>query len=313
MSITNNDSIDTSPTPPWTDDEDKEEIKDKLNSSNNNNSVTICANCETTTTPLWRRDSGGRTICNACGLYYKLHLVHRPATMMRTVIKRRKRCSANEKAEMKSSRRRSTTDPYKDEQDLDFMRQRRRSLSPSYRHVSYASHPSPPPPPSLPSNISSPSSQPIVLPPLYPSSLSVNSRYSNQSGTNTPPNDIHVCENTIDAQREYRNNLQREITRLSAVLSDTMATLAKYDHALAQPIAPREACQKCNKPKEDLKQEVASSLLSLGRSPGLITPPPSNICHINAFGDRRQRLPPISFCPSPRSLPPVSVVPSFLP
>ncbi|OAD05416.1 GATA-type zinc finger transcription factor, partial [Mucor lusitanicus CBS 277.49] len=53
--------------------------------------ITVCANCETTTTPLWRRDASGRTICNACGLYYKLHLVHRPATMMRTVIKRRKR------------------------------------------------------------------------------------------------------------------------------------------------------------------------------------------------------------------------------
>ncbi|KAI8887297.1 GATA-domain-containing protein, partial [Backusella circina FSU 941] len=51
----------------------------------------ICANCQATTTPLWRRDAAGKTICNACGLYYKLHHVHRPATMMRTVIKRRKR------------------------------------------------------------------------------------------------------------------------------------------------------------------------------------------------------------------------------
>ncbi|KAI9020879.1 GATA-type zinc finger transcription factor, partial [Phycomyces blakesleeanus] len=51
----------------------------------------MCSNCHTTTTPLWRRDSAGNTICNACGLYYKLHLVHRPVAMMRTVIKRRKR------------------------------------------------------------------------------------------------------------------------------------------------------------------------------------------------------------------------------
>ncbi|KAF9190878.1 putative electron transfer flavoprotein subunit [Haplosporangium sp. Z 11] len=51
----------------------------------------VCANCRTTTTPLWRRDSGGNTICNACGLYYKLHNVHRPVTMKRAVIKRRKR------------------------------------------------------------------------------------------------------------------------------------------------------------------------------------------------------------------------------
>ncbi|KAG0318182.1 putative electron transfer flavoprotein subunit [Podila horticola] len=51
----------------------------------------VCANCRTTTTPLWRRDTGGNTICNACGLYFKLHNVHRPVTMKRAVIKRRKR------------------------------------------------------------------------------------------------------------------------------------------------------------------------------------------------------------------------------
>ncbi|ORY99017.1 hypothetical protein BCR43DRAFT_435517, partial [Syncephalastrum racemosum] len=53
--------------------------------------VTRCFNCQTTTTPLWRRDDNGNTICNACGLYYKLHNVQRPITMKRSIIKRRKR------------------------------------------------------------------------------------------------------------------------------------------------------------------------------------------------------------------------------
>ncbi|KAG0053333.1 putative electron transfer flavoprotein subunit [Gryganskiella cystojenkinii] len=55
----------------------------------------VCANCRTTTTPLWRRDSSGNTICNACGLYFKLHNVHRPVTMKRAVIKRRKRVNVS--------------------------------------------------------------------------------------------------------------------------------------------------------------------------------------------------------------------------
>lgn len=50
-----------------------------------------CANCGTSTTPLWRKDVDGRTICNACGLYYKLHNSHRPVTMRMDAIKRRSR------------------------------------------------------------------------------------------------------------------------------------------------------------------------------------------------------------------------------
>lgn len=36
---------------------------------------TSCANCKTTTTTLWRRNQSGEPVCNACGLYYKLHNV----------------------------------------------------------------------------------------------------------------------------------------------------------------------------------------------------------------------------------------------
>ncbi|OBZ89396.1 Suppressor of ferric uptake 1 [Choanephora cucurbitarum] len=57
-------------------------------------SALICANCQTTTTPLWRRDESGQPICNACGLYFKLHSIHRPITMKRSTIKRRKRVTA---------------------------------------------------------------------------------------------------------------------------------------------------------------------------------------------------------------------------
>ena len=36
---------------------------------------TTCANCKTTNTTLWRRNPNGEPVCNACGLYYKLHNV----------------------------------------------------------------------------------------------------------------------------------------------------------------------------------------------------------------------------------------------
>lgn len=56
-----------------------------------------CQNCGTNITPLWRRDEAGNTICNACGLYHRLHGVHRPVNMKKPTIKRRKRviCATN--------------------------------------------------------------------------------------------------------------------------------------------------------------------------------------------------------------------------
>ncbi|KAI7847706.1 hypothetical protein BDC45DRAFT_472205 [Circinella umbellata] len=53
--------------------------------------LTKCANCETTTTPLWRRDTEGQPLCNACGLFLKLHGVVRPLSLKTNVIKKRNR------------------------------------------------------------------------------------------------------------------------------------------------------------------------------------------------------------------------------
>ncbi|XP_050600491.1 hornerin-like isoform X2 [Bombus affinis] len=59
---------------------------------------TSCSNCQTTMTSLWRRNTLGEPVCNACGLYFKLHGVNRPHAMKKDSIQTRKR-----KPKMKST------------------------------------------------------------------------------------------------------------------------------------------------------------------------------------------------------------------
>jgi len=64
---------------------------------------TTCANCKTTNTTLWRRNPNGEPVCNACGLYYKLHNVPRPLTMKKDGIQTR-----NRKLSAKSKKKRGS-------------------------------------------------------------------------------------------------------------------------------------------------------------------------------------------------------------
>ncbi|KAK3938401.1 hypothetical protein QBC46DRAFT_343592 [Diplogelasinospora grovesii] len=54
---------------------------------------TTCTNCFTQTTPLWRRNPEGQPLCNACGLFLKLHGVVRPLSLKTDIIKKRNRGS----------------------------------------------------------------------------------------------------------------------------------------------------------------------------------------------------------------------------
>ncbi|XP_021168337.2 GATA-binding factor 2 [Fundulus heteroclitus] len=56
---------------------------------------TRCSNCETETTSLWRRNAAGEPVCNACGLYYKLHQIQRPLVLKKEEIQTRRRKVAN--------------------------------------------------------------------------------------------------------------------------------------------------------------------------------------------------------------------------
>ncbi|KAL6934837.1 uncharacterized protein HGUI_02527 [Hanseniaspora guilliermondii] len=59
-----------------------------------------CYNCKTLKTPLWRRDSNGNTLCNACGLFHKLHGTMRPLSLKSDVIKKRNAKKKDHKNDM---------------------------------------------------------------------------------------------------------------------------------------------------------------------------------------------------------------------
>ena len=56
----------------------------------------VCSNCSTTTTTLWRRNVTGDPVCNACGLYFKLHKANRPISLRKDSIQTRKRRSKSQ-------------------------------------------------------------------------------------------------------------------------------------------------------------------------------------------------------------------------
>ncbi|XP_054641828.1 GATA binding protein 1a isoform X2 [Dunckerocampus dactyliophorus] len=64
---------------------------------------TLCANCHTSTTTLWRRNANGEPVCNACGLYFKLHNVNRPLTMKKDGIQTRNRKVSNKNKKNKKA------------------------------------------------------------------------------------------------------------------------------------------------------------------------------------------------------------------
>ncbi|CUM55572.1 unnamed protein product [Debaryomyces tyrocola] len=73
--------------------------------NNDETKQTECFNCHALKTPLWRKDPQGKTLCNACGLFLKLHGTTRPLSLKTDVIKKRssRRSPATNKAANSSS------------------------------------------------------------------------------------------------------------------------------------------------------------------------------------------------------------------
>lgn len=84
---------------------------------NLNAELSKCTNCFTQATPLWRRNPEGRLLCNACGLFLKLHGVVRPLSLKNDTIKKRNRnradsvAASNFRLSKKSSRKNTLAIP----------------------------------------------------------------------------------------------------------------------------------------------------------------------------------------------------------
>ncbi|CAK9301487.1 unnamed protein product [Gordionus sp. m RMFG-2023] len=100
-----------------------------------------CANCMTTSTTLWRRNCIGEPVCNACGLYYKLHNVNRPMAMKKDCIQTRKRKPRDESKVPKSNGNACITDNSNDRMIPNFKFQHSDMLymSPKLNESSYKS------------------------------------------------------------------------------------------------------------------------------------------------------------------------------
>ncbi|VDK48096.1 unnamed protein product [Anisakis simplex] len=78
-----------SESPPSNDESSKDQEDGQENGGSGGASMSRCSNCMTTKTTAWRRDQSGKLVCNACGLYYRLHRTNRPVHMRKDIIQQR--------------------------------------------------------------------------------------------------------------------------------------------------------------------------------------------------------------------------------
>jgi transcription initiation factor TFIIIB Brf1 subunit/transcription initiation factor TFIIB len=195
----------------------------------------ICANCRTTTTPLWRRDNEGNTICNACGLYYKLHNVHRPVSMKRTMIKRRKRVIVSDKGTNEDGEEDELESSSSEEQEEEPTTKSGSSVPPIEDYIKPKRLPPPHPPPPPP-----PPSSGLPAPPTTPPASSskrfdplFDYRSSPRSNKESPYQDLNEFDEAMTRlERLRRRVLPEQSKMLSQLTSELEDIVEKAQHIL---------------------------------------------------------------------------------
>ncbi|XP_035228380.1 transcription factor GATA-4-like [Stegodyphus dumicola] len=144
-----------------------------------------CSNCGTTTTTLWRRNNHGEPVCNACGLYYKLHNMNRPLAMRKAGIQTRKRKpkNTNKAAAGKITEQSASSDNAEEKKPSYDSNQSRPSTTPS-NQTSSTSHMHNPSPSSNGMPSSSPASSPAASCSIMPPTTAI---CSTLPSTRSPP------------------------------------------------------------------------------------------------------------------------------
>ncbi|KAG1089790.1 hypothetical protein G6F42_019882 [Rhizopus arrhizus] len=93
---------------------------------------TRCTNCRTANTPLWRRNPQGQPLCNACGLFLKLHGTVRPLSLKTDIIKKRNRSGSQKEGAASNTPSAGTND--EDDKPATSTHRRKRRTSASIKH-----------------------------------------------------------------------------------------------------------------------------------------------------------------------------------